>query len=216
MNMTDIEQYCRKISKDEINELPLGGYQGEIMLVTTEEEAQQAVAEIAGEPLLGFDTESRPAFKKGMYFLPSLIQVATREKVYIFQLSKTPFPEALRAIFEDKAVVKSGVAVRDDVKDLQKLTPFKAAGFLDLGAVALEHKLETHGLRNLAAKFLGIRISKAARCTNWANQNLSSAQIRYAATDAWISRELYRSMDRAGLIQVNGNGQKPGKTPRKK
>ncbi|WP_126379866.1 3'-5' exonuclease [Desulfovibrio ferrophilus] len=209
--MIDIEQYRRKISKDEINELPLQGYEGDIMLVTNEEDAEYAVNEIADEPLLGFDTESRPAFKKGMYFLPSLIQIATSSKVYIFQLSKTPFPEALRAIFEDKKVIKSGVAVRDDVKDLQKLEPFKDAGFLDLGAIALEHKLETHGLRNLAAKFLGIRISKAARCTNWANKSLTKAQIRYAATDAWISRELFLQMNDAGLIPTNGNGKKPKK-----
>lgn len=217
MTDTEIEQYRGKISKDEINELPLQGYEGDIVLVTTPEQAEIAVAEIAEEPLLGFDTESRPAFKKGMYFLPSLIQIGTRHKVYIFQLSKTPFPDGLKALFEDRKIIKTGVAVRDDVKDLQKLSPFKEAGFLDLGAVALGLKLETHGLRNLAAKFLGIRISKAARCTNWANKNLTKAQIRYAATDAWISRELYLKMDAAGLIAANGNGNgKPKKKPAKK
>ncbi|WP_461208716.1 3'-5' exonuclease [Desulfocurvus sp. DL9XJH121] len=200
-----IEQYQGKISKEDINELPLVGYDGDIRLVTGALAADEAAQEIAQEPVIGFDTESRPSFKKGRYYLPSLIQIATSERVYIFQLSKIAFPESLKTVFADKGILKTGVAVGDDVKDLQKLSPFPDAGFLDLGALALKLKLETHGLRNLAAKFLGIRISKAARCTNWASPNLSRAQIRYAATDAWISRELYLSMDQAGLIPENGD-----------
>lgn len=206
MTTTNIEQYQHKITKEEINELPLQGYDGDIRIVTEPESADEAVREILDEPILGFDTESRPSFKKGRYYLPSLIQIATSQRVFIFQLSKTPFPDALKEVFESSGIIKTGVAVRDDVKDLQKITPFNDAGFLDLGAVALKLKLETHGLRNLAAKFLGIRISKAARCTNWANPKLSRAQIRYAATDAWISRELYLCMNKAGLIPTNGNG----------
>lgn len=205
MQTTPIEHYQHKITKEEINELPLKGYEGDIRLIAGAEAANEAAREIAEEALLGFDTESRPSFKKGKYYLPSLIQIATSARVYIFQLSKTPFPESLKAVFENERILKTGVAVGDDVKDLQKLSPFDDAGFLDLGAVALKLKLETHGLRNLAAKFLGIRISKAARCTNWANPNLSRAQIRYAATDAWISRELYLRMHEAGLIPANGD-----------
>ena len=206
MTIIDIDQYRHKITKEEINDLPLGGYEGDIRLVADPESAEEVAREIAAEPVLGFDTESRPSFKKGRYYLPSLIQIATRERVFIFQLAKSSFPDSLKEVFESADILKTGVAVRDDVKDLQKIAPFDDAGFIDLGAVALHLKLETHGLRNLAAKFLGIRISKAARCTNWANPKLSRAQIRYAATDAWISRELYLSMDEAGLIAANGNG----------
>ncbi len=209
--MHDLEQYQGKISKEEIGELPLGNWRGETVLITDEPAAQAAVAAMRREKVLGFDTESRPAFRKGKYYLPSLIQVATFETVYIFLLGKFPFPDCLKTVFEDPNIIKSGVAVRDDVKDLMKVSHFEPRGFIDLGVVALNLKLDTHGLRNLAAKFLGIRISKSARCTNWANPRLTPAQINYAATDAWISRELFLAMDREGLIDPatdleNGNG----------
>ncbi len=202
MNTQSVEQYQGKISKDAINELPLMGFEGPINLITDQASADEAVKDLASEEILGFDTESRPSFKKGLYYLPSLIQVASSTQVYIFQLSKFDFPESLKSIFSNDSILKTGVAVRDDVKDLQKISPFPDAGFIDLGAVALKLKLETHGLRNLAAKFLRVRISKAARCTNWANLDLTAAQIRYAATDAWISRELYLSMNDIGLISL--------------
>ena len=210
--MNDITSYQGKISKEEIGELPLGSWRGETVLVTDEKTALAAVADMRQEKVLGFDTESRPAFRKGKYYLPSLIQVATLETVYIFLINKLPFPDSLKAVFEDPSIIKSGVAVRDDVKDLMKVSHFKPRGFIDLGVVvALDLKLDTHGLRNLAAKFLGIRISKSARCTNWAKPHLTPAQINYAATDAWISRELFLAMDREGLINPekdleNGNG----------
>lgn len=217
--MTDVEPYRGKITKDEINELPLAAWKGEIDIIETLDDAEDAIAELAKHDVLGFDTESRPAFRKGKYYLPSLIQIGTDDRVFIFMLSKMPFPEKLKDIFENVNILKTGVAVRDDVKDLQKISHFEPKGFIDLGVVALNLKLETHGLRNLAAKFLGIRISKSARCTNWANPNLSRAQINYAATDAWISRELYLAMNREGLINPatdfnNGNGT-PKKNKRK-
>jgi len=208
--MNDIDTYRGKFSKEDINILPLGSWHGETILVTDEQTAEQAVAEMRKEQVLGFDTESRPAFRKGNYYLPSLIQIGTTERVYIFLLNKMAFPECLKSVFEDPTILKSGVAVRDDVKDLKKVAHFEPRGFIDLGVVALNLKLDTHGLRNLAAKFLGIRISKSARCTNWANPRLTPAQINYAATDAWISRELFLAMNREGLIDPasdfeNGN-----------
>nr|WP_211234122.1 3'-5' exonuclease [Desulfocurvus vexinensis] len=209
--VADVEPLRGKITKEDIGLLPLGAWCGEIVIVDTPRAAEAAARDMRAETVLGFDTESRPAFMKGRYYLPSLIQMATTETVYIYMLGRLAFPDSLMAIFEDPSIIKTGVAVRDDVKDLQRITPFAARGFIDLGVVALYHKLDTHGLRNLAAKFLGIRISKAARCTNWANPRLTPAQINYAATDAWISRELFLAMDREGLIDPardydNGNG----------
>jgi len=198
--MTDITKYQGKISKDEIMALPLRAWDGETCLVNRPEQVPEAIAELRAEKVLGFDTESRPAFRKGSYYLPSLIQLGTANKVFLFQLSKLEFPNELCDIFSDPNILKTGVAVRDDVKDLQKIKDFPDAGFLDLGIVAQELKLETHGLRNLAAKFLGFRISKSARCTNWANLRLSRQQLIYAATDAWVSREIYIAMHTAGLI----------------
>lgn len=196
----DITKYQCKIGKDEIMALPLRAWDGDTVLVNRPEQVAEAIAALSADPTLGFDTESRPAFRKGKYYPPSLVQLATASCVYIFQLSRMEFPQELCDLLANPGIVKTGVAVRDDIKDLQRIRDFSEAGFIDLGVVAQDLKLETHGLRNLAAKFLGFRISKSARCTNWANLRLTRQQIAYAATDAWVSREIYVSMHQKGLL----------------
>ena len=198
--MHDPEQYKRKITKEEINELPLRRYDGDICIVRTEEELQSAVAHMRKEPLLGFDTETRPTFRKGKVNLPSLVQLACSDVVYLIQLNWIPFCEPLISLFTDKAILKTGVAVRDDIKDLQKLSSFRDKGVVDLGEVARGIGLETHGLRNLAANLLGFRISKGAQCSNWANKELTHQQVVYAATDAWVSRLIHLKMEDTGLM----------------
>ncbi len=130
------ERYRRKISKDEINELPLERYAGEIRIVRSEEELADAIDRLRDEDVLGFDTETRPTFRKGKINLPSLVQLACSDVVYLFQLNWLPFGEALASVLSDADIVKTGVAVRDDIRDLQKLFAFNDAGVVDLGEVA--------------------------------------------------------------------------------
>lgn len=196
-----LDQYKRKISKDEINALPLRRYEGPIHIVRTSEELKQALRVLRQCDVLGFDTETRPTFRKGRVNLPSLVQLACENAVYLIQLSWLPFDEALADLLADSSIIKTGVAVRDDIRDLKKLYAFNDGGVVDLGEEAKAFQLETHGLRNLAANFLSFRISKNAQCTNWANLELGSQQIVYAATDAWVSREIHLRMDELGLVR---------------
>jgi ribonuclease D len=198
--MDHLEQYQRKFDGEEINGLPLGGFEGEIRMVTDLRASAAAVRSLGREKVLGFDTETRPSFRKGKIYDPSLVQLAGSRRVYIFQLSRLPrFPQGLADLLAAPEIVKAGVSVRDDVLGLKRLHDFTDAGFMDLGDLARKVEIPTHGLRNLAANLLGLRISKSARCTNWARTDLSSKQVRYAATDAWISRELYLAFARLGL-----------------
>ncbi|NLX18432.1 MAG: 3'-5' exonuclease domain-containing protein 2 [Desulfobulbus sp.] len=185
------ERPTQRISKEAINDLPLARWEGPIRLIRTPEEAKQAAAELACTDLLGFDTETRPAFHKGQKFPPSLLQLATADEVLLFQLRTTGLPAPLRDILSTADIVKAGVAVAFDLQTLQEIRPFGAAGFVDLAQVARRRGIANRGLRGLAAVVCGIRISKTARTTNWANPDLSPQQIQYAATDAWISREIY-------------------------
>lgn len=194
------ERYRRKITKEEINDLPLRRYSGEIRIVRSDEELVDALDVLRRETVLGFDTETRPTFRKGKVNLPSLVQLACAEAVYLIQLNWVPLGDALSSLLADKTVIKTGVAVRDDIRDLQKLFSFRDGGVVDLGEVARDIGLETHGLRNLAANFLGIRISKGAQCSNWSNRELGPQQIIYAATDAWVSREIHLRMRDLGLV----------------
>ncbi len=195
------EEYLRAFTNEEINELPLRRWEGPVVLVRTDKQLKAAIREMEGEPLLGFDTETRPVFKKGQGpYPPALVQLATAECVYLFQLSRLAFDDGLKEILAEPSVTKTGVAVDDDVKALRDLSPFEPAGFLDLGAVSAKLNLKTRGLRNLAANLLGLRISKGAQCSNWAREHLSQQQLIYAATDASISREIYLAMRNLGFL----------------
>ncbi len=180
-----------KLTNEYINKLPLKYFEGDIQIVRTRKELQRACNILEQESVLGFDTETRPSFKKGQFFLPSLVQLAGTKSVFIFQLKKCGFEKKLIKILSNPSLIKCGVAVGQDIKDLQKMVSFESQGFIDLGEVAREKDLKNYGLRNLTALLLKFRISKSSRTTNWSVDNLSIKQMEYAATDAWVSREIY-------------------------
>ena len=180
-----------RMSAEAINALPLVCWQGTIHCVRTAQEAEEAAGRLLRADLLGFDTETRPAFRKGQHYAPSLLQLAAEDEVVLVQLERTGLPGPLRELLENPAIVKAGVAPDFDLKKLQELHPFRPAGFVDLARMARARGIRHHGLRGLAAVVCGLRISKSAQTTNWANPELTARQIRYAATDAWIGREIY-------------------------
>ena len=182
----------RKISKAEINELPLIAWEGEIQILESPEEMEAAASILANESHLGFDTETRPSFKKGDYYPPALIQLATEHCVYLFRISETETFDPLLPILESPDILKTGVAIKDDVKELRAMEDFSPNGFVEIADITVKLGYENRGLRALAGLLLHGRISKAAQVTNWARPKLDNKQVRYAATDAWISREIYR------------------------
>jgi ribonuclease D len=190
-NNTSAKTEPRKISKAEINELPLISWEGRIEILTTVDEMTQAVEKLRHETVLGFDTETRPSFKKGEYYPPALIQLGTLECVYLFRISLSKTLAPLRPLLESESILKTGVAIKDDVKELRKMEDFQPAGFVEIADITLKLGYENRGLRPLAGLLMQGRISKAAQVSNWARPELDQKQIRYAATDAWISRELY-------------------------
>ncbi len=194
------EHYSRNIGHEELASLPIRRYQGEVSVVASAEELGQALADIRQETVVGFDTETRPAFHKGEDYLPCLVQVATARRVYLWQLQKMNFSGALAELLAAPHIVKAGVALAGDLGQLQRLYPLQPRAIVDLGKVAKRHGNRQTGLRNLAALFLGGRVPKGARTSNWAAPHLTPAQIGYAANDAWISRELYLCFARLGLL----------------
>jgi len=180
-----------KLSKTEINSLPLRYYNGAIRIIQTAEQAKNACAILIKEKVLGFDTETRPAFNKGQYYLPSLLQLAGTKVVYLFQLSQCGLTDSIIILLSNVNIIKSGVAINQDLTELQQILNFEPAGFVDLGDIAKSKGLPHHGLRGLAAYLLKFRISKSGRTSNWSANQLTKKQIKYAATDAWVGRELY-------------------------
>ncbi len=195
--------FSRRMSKDEINTFPLKRWEGPVRIVASQEQMDAAVIELSQQAFLGFDTETRPAFKKGQHFQPSLLQLASAEEVFLFQLNKVRLSKKLLAIFSDPDVVKAGVALDFDLKELQGLASFKPAGFVDLGVLAKQLGIKNHGLRGLAAILLGMRLSKSSQRSNWARNILTPVQVKYAATDAWVGREIYFKM-----LEIQGKTEK--------
>jgi ribonuclease D len=178
----------------------MGRYEGSIHLIRTPDEADAAAKKLMKEKLLGFDTETRPAFRKGERYLPSLLQLATENEVYLFQLKQTGFTKKIRNVLADKNIIKAGVSIKDDLKELLELGAFKPAGFVELADCAKKAKIKNLGLRSMGALLLGFRISKKEQVSNWAKQDLSPSQLTYAATDAWMGRNLYLKLQELGLL----------------
>ena len=180
-----------KMTAEEINGLPIAAYEGTVHVIRTEAELEKAVHALRRETVLGFDTETKPNFAKGENNPLSLIQFADSRAVYIIQLRHMPSCAPLRKIFSDERIIKAGIDIPQDIVKLQERLGGDYNGFVDVSLDAKQAGLKNFSLRGLAAILLGVRITKGMRVSNWARDTLLPSQIKYAATDAWISRELY-------------------------
>ena len=190
-----MNEFRRSISRGDVNELPIRRYEGAVRLVESPADLKGAMAdirkEIGQESVVGLDTETRPSFRKGESHLPCLAQVATVRAVYLFPLQRLDCSRELAELLGDPLIIKAGVSLAHDLRQLKLVFPFEEASVVELGDVARHGGVGQSGVRNLAANFLGFRIPKGNRTSNWAARRLSQAQITYAATDAWACRELY-------------------------
>ena len=160
-------------------------------MVDSDAKMHAAMHALSTEGILGFDTETRPSFKVGESYPPSLVQLAASGSVYIFQLRHITSYGPLAGIMADKNVLKAGIAVRDDIIKLGTVFTFKPALFVELADMRARLGIKNAGLRGLAALLFGFKISKQAKISRWDAPKLSREQIVYAATDAWICREIY-------------------------
>lgn len=189
-----------RINKEEINLLPLVQYEGEIVLVDKPELKEDAINELKKQTVIAFDTESRPAFIKGQYYPVSLLQVAIEDKVYLFRLGRIGDLKGIASLFANEKIAKVGISIRDDIKELRKLTFFRPANIIEINDLAKKIGVVAEGVRNLSAIFLGYRISKSQQTTNWEREELTEKQMRYAATDAWVCYEIYSKLTNQGYI----------------
>jgi ribonuclease D len=178
------------ISREELASLPIRRYQGEVRLLESPERLAHEAEAIRRESVLGFDTETRPAFSKGESYPPSLVQLAGEAVVWIFPLQRFDCSSLLAEVFQS-GKPKVGIGVADDLRQMKKLFAFEEANVVDVGALARRLGIEQTGLRNLAGIVLGDRIPKGSRTSNWGAARLTRQQIAYAAMDAWAARALY-------------------------
>jgi len=182
------------ISKEAIGELPLCQFSGIITVVENPEKVDEIVETLLHEKLLGFDTETKPSFKKGANHNVALLQLSTKSRAFLFRLNKTGLTASLVRLLSDPNILKIGVGIRDDLRGLNKLFKFKPGGFVELQDMVKSFGIDVFSLKALAALVLNVRVSKRQRLSNWEADILTEGQIDYAAIDAWIGLRIFEEL----------------------
>jgi len=183
-----------EISKEEVATLELIQYEGPIHVIDSIESFEKEIDHIALHPVLGFDTETRPSFKKGKVYPTSLIQISSLEQAWILRVSRIVYPAKLLEILSGEIPLKIGLGLQDDLRKLRADFQFEPKGFLDLQNYVQAFRIDEKGLKKISGIVLNRRISKSQQVSNWDSDELSEAQLRYAATDAWICLTIYNSL----------------------
>lgn len=191
MTKEDLSRAIVTIGKDKLSSLPAAEYRGRICVIDKPEDVKKAVEEIKKEKIIGFDTETRPSFRRGQSYNLALIQLSTPKCTYLFRTNMIGYPKELIEIFENPEITKVGLSIHDDFHQLRKITDFEPQGFIDLQSFVKNYRIADNSLSRLYGILFGKRISKGQRLTNWEQAELSDAQKSYAALDASACVKIY-------------------------
>lgn len=191
---SDSPQYTVTISKAALALLPTAEYHGNIHVVDSLEKIEDAVRMLREAKVIGFDTETRPSFKKGQCFQVALLQLSTRSDCFLFRLNMIGLPQGVKEILEDESKLKIGVSLHDDFHNLNRIYPIDPKGFLDLQPYVKQFKIADNSLSRIYGILFGKRISKGQRLTNWEAKTLTHSQQTYAAFDALSCIEIYDAL----------------------
>ena len=196
--------FKKSITNEELEELPVGGYRGIIVMVNHKDGIVEAMKSIMRCPVCGVDTEAVPSFRKGERHDVSLLQIATQDVVFLIRLNKTGVTPDIIRFLESPEICKVGIALKEDIhrlrlNNLHSIAPKK---LIDLNEYCSKLGFESIGAKKLSALILGFRISKSQQTSNWEVYELTEAQRRYAATDAWICREIYLKLNNTPTKEI--------------
>ncbi len=189
------EHALQTITKEEISTLPVEEFAGRIIVIQTKAEADKAVEYLMKYDLVGFDTETRPSFKKGQYYKVSLIQISTDDTCFLFRLNYIGFPESLKQFVSSPEVTKIGLSLRDDFGALRKRSSVEPVNFIDLQSIVGSYGIDAASLQKIYAILFKKKISKGQRLSNWEADVLTEPQKKYAALDAWACLTIYKHLN---------------------
>ena len=185
--------FIESITPQELEKLEFASFPGRIIVIdSVGAEFNRAIAYLRSQKVIGFDTETRPTFTPSQpRYNVSLLQLSGPDRVYLFRVNKMGMHRRLCNLLASEKVIKVGAAIHDDIRGLQKLHGFQPAAFEDLQKIGWEWGIRDKAVKKMAAIILGFRISKTQQLSNWEAETLSESQQKYAATDAWVCREMY-------------------------
>jgi len=187
------------ISKDELSQLPTMVYPAEVTVVEDAGTARTAVRALNKEKIVGFDTETRPSFKKGQRHNVALMQISTLDCCFLFRLNKIGISDELKAFLENPGITKIGLSIHDDFNALHRSSEVACNGFIDLQQYVKPFGITDISLQKIYAIIFGERISKSQRLTNWEADTLTPGQQSYAALDAWACLKIYEHLRDGGF-----------------
>lgn len=188
--------FAENLTNEEVNDLPLYQFNGGIFVIDTFDKYDDYIPLLRGKEILGFDTETRPSFKKGKANPVSLLQITSSNQAFLLRINKIGLPDEIKEILANQNIIKIGLAIKDDIKILREIGDFEPAGFIDLQDYAVEFGIEAKSLKKITGIVLEKRISKSQQVTNWEKEELSEAQQVYAATDAWVCLQIYKKLNK--------------------
>ncbi|MCM1310164.1 MAG: 3'-5' exonuclease domain-containing protein 2 [Bacteroides sp.] len=186
----------KTIDKETLSKLPAEVFSGRIELVQTPAAARKAIAFLMDQPVIGFDTETRPSFRKGDNHKVALMQLSTENICFLIRLNRLGIMPELKELLECENVLKIGLSTKDDFHVLNRIEPLSPKGFVELQSIVKEHGIGEASLTKIYALLFGKRISKAQRLTNWEATELTPAQQHYAALDAYACLRIFREIQK--------------------
>ena len=185
--------FIESITPKEMEKLEFASFPGKIYVIdSVGADFNRAIAYLRSQKIIGFDTETRPVFSEDQpRYGVALLQLSGPDKAFLFRITKMGMPRRLCNLMASEKIVKVGAAIHDDIRALQKKHDFVPASFVDLQKIVCEWGIRDKSVKKMAAIILGFRVSKTQQLSNWEADKLSESQCRYAATDAWVCREMY-------------------------
>ena len=165
-----------------------------------------ALQDLLASPFVGFDTESKPVFRKDQASDgPPVIQLCTPQTAYIFQLQDHAAYPLICQVLESQQVVKVGFGLQSDRSHIRRKLGVEISAILDLDAVyrKLGYRRQL-GVKAAIAVQFGQKFNKSKRVStsNWALPKLSDAQLLYAANDAYAALKIVQGLQQAGHGQI--------------
>jgi len=200
-------QYPEKISKDQIDELEIKAFEGQVIVISEKDiEYKKAIKYLSRQQVIGFDTETKPSFQAhAPRHTTALLQLSGKSKTYLFRLHDLGIPKDLADIMSNPFIIKVGAAITDDVRGLQKFRKFKGKNFLDLQKLVEQYGIKDKSVKKMACILLGYKISKSQQLSNWEASSYTEAQKRYASTDSWICREMFIKLLDSEMVEPEEN-----------
>lgn len=186
--------YKVAIDKSAVNELPIVAFPGKVVVIDSMYRLKSAIEVLRKSEIVGFDTETRPSFRKGEHHKVALIQLSTSEICFLFRVNKIGIPDALSDYLSDASCLKIGLSIQDDFRQMRKVKEFEPAGFVELQKMVGDYEISDMSLQKIFAILFEQKISKSQRLTNWEGAELTEMQQRYAAIDAWACVKIYERL----------------------